>query len=76
MPNGERSYITDWLTANRLLREKIAVNEGDRYSKTVNRCINCIFDPLEPSLENAPFRQAFYDNAVVPLKEILIDFVK
>jgi hypothetical protein len=75
-PDGKRSYFTDWLIANRLLKERIAVSEGDRYSKTVNRCINCIFDPLEPSLENAAFRQAFYDNAVVPLKEILVDFVK
>jgi hypothetical protein len=75
-PDGKRSYFTDWLIANRLLKEKIAVSEGDRYSKIVNRCINCIFDPLDPSLENAAFRQAFYDNAVVPLKEILVDFVK
>lgn len=75
-PNGEHSFITDWRIANRLLKEKIVFSEGDRYTKTVHRCINCIFDPLDPSLENAAFRQAFYDNAVVPLKEILVDFVK
>lgn len=75
-PDGQHSLITDWIIANRLLKEKIALNEGDRYSKTVHRCINCIFDPLDPSLENEAFRQAFYENAVVPLKEVLVDFIK
>jgi hypothetical protein len=75
-PEGERSLITDWLIASRLLKEKIRYSEGDRYTKTIHRCINCVFDPLDPTLENAAFRQAFYDNAVVPLKEILDDFVK
>lgn len=75
-PNDERSLLTGWRMANRLLKEKIVVSEGDRYARTVNRCINCVFDPLDPSSENAAFRQAFYDNAMVPLKEILMDFVR
>jgi len=75
-PDGKRTILTDWMIANRVLKERIVVSEGDRYSKTVHRCINCVFEPLDPSLESADFRQAFYDNAVVPLEDILIDFVK
>ncbi|KAH7393524.1 hypothetical protein BKA64DRAFT_89975 [Cadophora sp. MPI-SDFR-AT-0126] len=75
-PDGKRTILTDWMIANRVLKERIVVSEGDRYSKTVHRCINCVFEPLDPTLESAVFREAFYNNAVLPLKDILIDFVK
>ncbi|PVH81580.1 hypothetical protein DL98DRAFT_587197 [Cadophora sp. DSE1049] len=75
-PDGKRTILTDWMIANRVLKERIVVSEGDRYSRTVHRCINCAFELLDPSLESADFRQAFFDNAVMPLKDILVDFVK
>jgi len=40
----ERSILTDWCIAERLLKVDVHANEGDKYTETVNRCINYIFD--------------------------------
>lgn len=71
----ERNIITDLCIARRLLKADVHANEGDRYTETVNRCINCIFEGLEPSLEDAKFRQAFYEGVVVPLREVRDNFI-
>jgi len=74
--DGEPNFLTDFSIAQRLIMEEVQEKEGARYANTVNRCINCIFDGIDPSLEDEQFRQAFYESAVVPLKEVRDDFVK
>jgi len=74
--DGMPNFLTDISIAQRLLEEELQVKEGERYANTVNRCINCIFDGIHPSLEDEKFRQAFYESAVVPLKEVRDDFIK
>jgi hypothetical protein len=75
-PDKEPNFLTDLSIARRLVREQVQEKEGGRYANTVNRCIHCIFDGIDPSLEDEQFRQAFYQGAVVPLKEVRDDFVK
>jgi hypothetical protein len=75
-PDGEPNFLTDLSIAQRLVMEQVQEKEGARYANTVNRCINCIFDGLDASLEDEQFRQAFYQSAVVPLKEVRDDFIK
>ena len=74
--DGKPNFLTDFSIARRLVMEEVQEKEGARYAHTVNRCINCIFDGIDPSLEDEQFRQAFYESAVVPLKEVRDDFVK
>jgi hypothetical protein len=75
-PDGQPNFLTDLSIAQRLVMEEVSQKEGERYANTVNRCINCIFDGIDPSLEDEQFRQAFYQSAVVPLKEVRDDFIK
>jgi hypothetical protein len=75
-PDGEPNFLTDLSIAQRLVTEQVQEKEGARYANTVNRCINCIFDGFDPSLEDEQFRQAFYQSAVIPLKEVRDDFIK
>jgi hypothetical protein len=75
-PDGEPNFLTDLSIAQRLVTEEVQSKEGARYANTINRCINCLFDGIDPSLENEQFRQAFYHSAVAPLKEIRDDFIK
>lgn len=75
-PDGEPNFLTDLSIAQRLVLEQVQEKEGARYANTVNRCINCIFDGFDPSLEDEQFRQAFYQSAVIPLKEVRDDFIK
>jgi len=74
--DGKPNFLTDFSIAQRLIMEEVQEKEGARYANTVNRCINCIFDGIDPSLEDEQFRQAFYESAVVPLKEVRDDFVR
>jgi hypothetical protein len=75
-PNGEPNFLTDLSIAQRLVMKQVHEKEGARYANTVNRCINCIFDGIDPSLEDEQFRQAFYQSAVVPLRELRDDFIR
>jgi hypothetical protein len=74
-PDRKRTIVTDYGIAQRLLKD-IQELEGERYTNTVNRCINCLFEGIVPSLEDAQFRHAFYQSAVVPLREVRDDFIK
>ncbi|KAF2422208.1 hypothetical protein EJ08DRAFT_483600 [Tothia fuscella] len=75
-PDGQPNEVTDLSIARRLLTERIQPSEGERYANAVNRCIHCLFDGINPSLEDDAFRHAFYQGAVVPLKEIRDEFIK
>ena len=68
--------MTDLSIAKRLVATEVQSKEGQRYADTVNRCIHCLFDGIEPSLEEEQFRQAFYQSAVVPLHAVRDDFIK
>jgi hypothetical protein len=75
-PNGEPNFLTDLSIAQRLVMRQIHETEGARYANTTNRCINCLFDEIDPNLEDEQFRQAFYQSTVVPLREVRDDFIK
>jgi hypothetical protein len=75
-PDGLPNYLTDLAIATRLVTNEVQDKEGPRYADTVNRCIHCIFDGIDPSLENEQFRQAFYQSAVLPLHAVRDDFMK
>jgi len=68
--DGRRTSYTEVSVARRLALE-LENREGDRYANVVNRCINCIFEGLNPSLENDKFRLAFYQGVVEPLQGIV-----
>jgi hypothetical protein len=72
--NGVHPLVKDFIVAGRVLIEEVAPQEAQRYVTIVNRCIYCLFDPLYPSLDNSVFRQAFYEHAVLPLKDLFRDF--
>lgn len=65
-PVGEPNFLTNLSIAQRLITEEAQSKEGARYANTVNRCINCLFDGIDPSLENEQFQQGFYRSAVSP----------
>jgi hypothetical protein len=73
--NGERTILTDFIVAQRLLA-KVSQKEGNRYTDAVNRCLYGLFDGLEPDLTNEKFRQGFYQGVVVELRDLLHDFIK
>jgi hypothetical protein len=66
--------VVAFQVANRVLREEVSRSEAERYTKIANRCINCVFEPLNPSLDEAAFRQAFYEHAVKPLQDLYFDY--
>lgn len=73
--DGKRTIMTNRLIAERLIRQ-IEDYEGKRYSDVVYRCIYCDFGSRVTSFESDEFRQNFYKGVVMPLEEILNDFVK
>lgn len=73
--DGKRTTMTYLSIAKRLI-EQIEDYEGQRYSDVVSRCIYCDFGSRVTSFDNDKFRQNFYEGVVVPLEEILNDFVR
>jgi hypothetical protein len=75
LKDGKWTVMTNRLIAERLLGQ-IEDYEGKRYSDVVYRCIYCDFGTRVTSFESDEFRQNFYKAAVVPLQDILNDFIR
>jgi hypothetical protein len=75
-PRGERTILSDFTVARRLISE-IHRNEGLRYATVVSNCIYGAFPGLGADLEtDQDFRRGFYQQTVVVLKDILNDFTR
>jgi hypothetical protein len=71
-PSGEVDCNTDLFTAERLL-ESNCNDVFERFRKAVDGCLKCDFvdEGASTSLDDDNFRQAIYDNIVLPLEEEL-----
>jgi hypothetical protein len=71
-PTGEVDCNTSLFTAERLL-ESHRDDVYERFSKAIEACLKCDFveDGAPTSLDDDNFRQAVYENIVVPLEEEL-----
>ena len=69
---GKVNANTDYFTATRILEESYD-NMYHSYFKIIQACLDCKFfaELQRPSLEDEEFRQAVYDEIVVPLEEEL-----
>ena len=65
--------LTRLNTAHRLLGD-VYNESGGRYGDVVRRCLFCLFDMRDVSLDNEDFQDAVYDNIVSPLIQDLETF--
>ncbi|KAI9756017.1 MAG: hypothetical protein M4579_004062 [Chaenotheca gracillima] len=69
-PDGQPNAFTDLSTARRLCTEALQ-ERGPRFGDAVRRCIFCSFEPRSTDLQDDAFREAVYNNVVIPLEEDL-----
>ena len=65
---GQNENLTRRNTAIRKLDE-VYIKSGDRYGDVVQRCLYCLFDVRDASLDNEKFEQDVFDKVVIPLIE-------
>jgi hypothetical protein len=66
--NGEDDEMTEISIANRLARE-LNRYESTNYARAVLRCITCTFETFAFTFNEREFREAFYQEVVVPLQD-------
>ncbi|CAN9468675.1 unnamed protein product [Alternaria alternata] len=66
--NGEDDEMTEISIANRLARE-LNSYESTNYARAVLRCITCTFETFAFKFDEREFREAFYQEVVVPLQD-------
>jgi hypothetical protein len=65
--SGNRTSWTDYLIADGLV-ESINARELPNFANAVRRCVHCTFESSAYSLHDEGFREKFYQDVIVPLK--------
>ena len=65
--------MTNFNTASRLI-DYVYSESDSRYGDVVRRCLKCLPDVRDASLDNAEFQDAVFDSIVTPLRQDFEDF--